>query len=317
MNEQFGEARNAIQSQHDVPLETTQEIVPLVQDSRPKRKKWLKIGISASVLLIIIGGVLLWRYVGRIKDFSCSGSPEPAAVGETVSLKASFKNGIAPYIFVWEGDEELKGNADNVNKVYSTKGNKKVEVCVTDKFRREDCTSCEIKVKDSTLVFLSSASFGGGFEKIKEADNQCSQLAAKAGLPDYSNYKAWISDGYTFVKDRFFHSPLPYKLINGEIIANNWEDLTDGTIDLAINLDEFGNYHAQEMAWTGTDPAGNGRPYTDFNCANWTTHRCPSGDSTYSGKVGINYSNGEQWTAREGSLGCCALARLYCFEQLR
>ena len=68
-----------------------------------------------------------------------------------------------------------------------------------------------------------------------------------------------ISDSKTSVATRLSHSTGSYKLVDGTIIANNWNDLIDGTIQNPIDKDESGNQVSNGEVWTNT--RSNGNPY--------------------------------------------------------
>lgn len=246
----------------------------------------------------------------------CSGAPTPAAVGELVKWDLSFRKGLPPYDFIWDGSEGLKGNAAAVSKVYLEKGEKEARVCGNDATKKTECTTCQVKVKDSTFVFLSSGEYYGNFGGIEGVDDVCQQLATEAYLSNPESYKAWISDSDTFVKDRFFHSPLPYKLINGEIIAENWEDLIDGDIKRAINIDESGNSYNSAVVWTGTDRHGLGFSSPSYNCRDWSSRDCTAMHGIIELMPWGDWRG--TWTDGHGIMGGeAARYRIYCFEQLR
>ena len=77
---------------------------------------------------------------------------------------------------------------------------------------------------------------------VTGADSVCQARANAAGLS--GTFKAWISGGSysSSPASRFTRSTvLPYVRIDGAVVANDWNDLTDGTIQNPINIDEFGN----------------------------------------------------------------------------
>ncbi len=85
-------------------------------------------------------------------------------------------------------------------------------------------------------IFVSSALYTGDLGGLAGADLECQTLAAKAGLT--GTYYAWLSDGRTAPAQRFVHSSVPYVLTTGEQIAKSWQDLTDGTLQRAIDVTE-------------------------------------------------------------------------------
>jgi hypothetical protein len=72
--------------------------------------------------------------------------------------------------------------------------------------------------------------------------------AADAGLPGI--YRAWTIGEDSPDMDKLFTRSLgPYVLVNGTVVANNWDDLTDGTLAAPINLNEKGELTSLEV-WT-------------------------------------------------------------------
>jgi hypothetical protein len=193
------------------------------------------------------------------------------------------------------------------------------------------------------LVFVSSAiydgNFGGGSEVLGhlDADQECQVLANAAGLT--GTFKAWLSgrvdtgDGPLphGVVDRFTPSAGPYYLVSGQKVADNWADLTDGTLDHAIDHDENGNPFAGiDRVWTNTTSSGTARS-NSTNCAlgptpdnnpgihTWScgpTVGSPGDCAFQSGNYGFATSTSSSWTGSSSSNTACSnLYHLYCFEQ--
>jgi hypothetical protein len=81
------------------------------------------------------------------------------------------------------------------------------------------------------------------------AGAKCQARADAVGLD--CTYKAWLSTVDDSPKTRFVHAPGPYRLVDGTKIADDWADLTDGTLRQAIDLDEAGNrVPARTPTWT-------------------------------------------------------------------
>ena len=49
-----------------------------------------------------------------------------------------------------------------------------------------------------------------------------------------------------------------YVTTTGELIANNWADLTDGELIAPVNITADGSANNNALVWTGTTPAGEG-----------------------------------------------------------
>ena len=106
----------------------------------------------------------------------------------------------------------------------------------------------------SKLVFVTSETYTGNFGSVEEADGKC-QIAA--GVTD-KIFKAWISDRTKSPYNRFHkYYDRQYVLVNGEVIANNWDDLVDGNLLHPINMDEHkANIPISSRVWTSTSEGG-------------------------------------------------------------
>jgi hypothetical protein len=165
-------------------------------------------------------------------------------------------------------------------------------------------TYCRDSVK---LVFATSAAYSGNLGGVAGADSHCAGLAAAAGLS--GTYAAWLSEfGQTVTAStRLTHASVPYVLVDGAKIADDWNDLTDGSLHAPIKLDENGEPGDFKSFWTGTAADGsNGGAAT---CTQWT-------DGTSGASHGLIGSPhiGIAWTERT-NLRCFDQAHLYCFEQ--
>lgn len=192
------------------------------------------------------------------------------------------------------------------------------------------------------IVFVSSKLFDGNFgagQKVlgyPMADQQCQTLAQQAGRS--GSYKAWISGRVDTgagplphgVVHRFAQSSGAYLLVNGTKVADNWADLTDGSLDHAIDLTEQGTPVGSEArVWTNTTTGGQAwdnarqcaagissdeRGVWTWTCGapGWTAGDC----RFQSGKYGDAHSTSGSWTGTANSNTACDQAlRLYCFEQ--
>src|SRR3989344_4313337 len=91
-----------------------------------------------------------------------------------------------------------------------------------------------------TKVFVTSTLYSGNLGGLAGADARCQERANVANLG--GTWKAWLSDTTTSAASRLEHSPNPYTLVNGRIIADNWEGLTGtGYLKSPIKINEFGN----------------------------------------------------------------------------
>src|SRR5262249_53192946 len=98
-----------------------------------------------------------------------------------------------------------------------------------------------------------------------------------------------------------------YRLLDGSTIANDWSDLTSGTLRHAINVREDGTPSPPVEVWTGTSWAGD--EAGSFTCGNWTTTTW--GTAIVGQSDMINYA----WTFARQQYCSAAGVHLYCFEQ--
>lgn len=156
-------------------------------------------------------------------------------------------------------------------------------------------------------IFITSTRYDGNLGGLAGADAKCQARADAANLG--GTWKAWLSDSTTSASSRLIKDTGPYKLLNGTVIANGWDDLADGTIQNPININEF-NQPASGTSWTHTNEYG-GIFGTLTPCNNWTS---VGGDYTYD-LIGNYLKTDKEWTAWPSGTYCNVPQTLYCFEQ--
>jgi hypothetical protein len=173
---------------------------------------------------------------------------------------------------------------------------------------RDGAAVCDLPSIDPTYrrVFLLSEGIPGPLGTLENMDGRCQLAADRACLG--GQWMAWLSDTTRSPASRFEHATVPYRLLDGTRLADDWTDLTDGTLEHNIELTELGTT-LEVAAWTATDWAG--RPFVNLTCHNWQTV-----DSTVYAKTGISWSALEQWTWDTNN-PCSSTLHLYCFEQQR
>ncbi len=172
-------------------------------------------------------------------------------------------------------------------------------------------------------VFVSSTTYNGNLGGIAGANSKCQSRADAASLG--GTWKAWISTSTSSPSTTFTQSAFPYSMVNGTQIASNWNDLTDGSINTTINLNEFGNVVPFNgagsyptcgswlggyfiMSWNATKPDGTfapvnpGYPQCNTTCSDWT-------GTSGGGDIWIQWNNSNTASCAD------ALYRLLCFEQ--
>jgi cysteine-rich repeat protein len=167
---------------------------------------------------------------------------------------------------------------------------------------------CQYCAKDST-VFVSSEIYQGfAIGGLYGADQRCRSLAAKAELPRFETYRAWLSTPAMAAADRLIHSPGRYKLVNGLIVAADWEALTTAPLKNPIMVDEYSQTQ-DYVAWTGTLASGQAAPGSSF-CGEWDDD---SGMILFGG-AGFTTSVDATWSFFE-DVECGTDLHLYCVEQ--
>jgi hypothetical protein len=150
------------------------------------------------------------------------------------------------------------------------------------------------------VVFVSSEKYTRDLGGLDGADAKCQQLAESAGLSGL--YKAWLSDSASSPSTRFTHPLHPYVLVDGTIIANGWEDLTDGQLTAPINVTETGGSSGVVAVWTFTDTSGN------YSTSDWWC------GSVRCNNVGATNHKDQGWTYY-APYGIGWTLPLYCFQQ--
>ena len=161
-------------------------------------------------------------------------------------------------------------------------------------------------------VFVTSTTYdGAAVGGVSGADGICQGLADANGIA--GNFKAWLadSDPASAPATRFSHdTTTPYHMIDGDKVADNWADLTDGGIDTSIDIDETGvNPSGTSDVWTNTDVDGTIQSTTPGHCLDWTSNLV--GQIGHHGKDSSN--GGGHFD--DGTHTCDIPHRLFCFQQ--
>ncbi|MCH8741437.1 pilus assembly PilX N-terminal domain-containing protein [Patescibacteria group bacterium] len=166
-------------------------------------------------------------------------------------------------------------------------------------------------------VFVSSVGYTGGElgPSGGVTDGLCQSLAENATPPLPGQYTAWVSFSGTdeprdpprglSVCAAEGANSASWHLPDGTLIANDWVDLTDGTIAAAISQDEISGT-VLIATWTGTDEFGS---FLTPNCVSWT-----SSGSSDSGWFGFTNQTDLKWTKWTSGASCDNPLRIYCFQ---
>ena len=158
-------------------------------------------------------------------------------------------------------------------------------------------------------VFLTSSPMpNGGFGGLAGGDAACQSHADARGLGGV--WMAWLSDATAEPATRFVHATVPYRLLDGTLVANDWNALISGTLSHAIDMLETGATVAPGAgyeAWTGTTRTGR---WISTDCTGWT-----NGTSSSTAEVGLVGMTDTTWTAGRAERCDRSDILLYCFEQ--
>jgi hypothetical protein len=164
------------------------------------------------------------------------------------------------------------------------------------------------------FVFVTSDTYtgediGGAIAGDGKCTNRAALVQASAALRGRT-FRAWLSDDIdnTQPVNRMTHGTRPYRLEDGTLIANDWNQLVSGAGLLhAINRDERGGViDAAAYVWTGTTAFGT---KTSQTCTSWTI-----GGAVTDGTIGKPTMTDSTWT-NTGIAGCGLGHHLYCIEQ--
>ncbi len=153
-------------------------------------------------------------------------------------------------------------------------------------------------------IFVTNAVQNGNMGGIPGADGICAEEADMAGLD--GEFKAWLSTLSSPAVNRLLQSDVPYVLVDGTRVADNWGDLTDDSIQAPINLDAAGQVRGGDV-WTGTLPSG--ASYMDGDCEGFR-----SNSSEIMSLCGSTQFTNTFWTAAQ-TPDCSVNLRLFCIEQ--
>lgn len=160
------------------------------------------------------------------------------------------------------------------------------------------------------LVFVTSTSYTGSLGGVSGADSKCSTRATAGGLS--GTFKAWIADRNlpSAPSVTFAQANIPYVLVNGTQVADNWADLIDGSLDNPISINELGGAVTADV-WTNVNANGSTKNTgATGTCSDWAV-----GSGSWGGGYGVTSSTAGGWTNTGNTAGCDPVNRLYCFQQ--
>ncbi len=164
------------------------------------------------------------------------------------------------------------------------------------------------------VAFISPNRYDGDFGGTAGGNALCQTIAYDVGsiIPAGKTFKAWLGSATDPIPSKFFQSPGKYVTMRGTIVADNWADLTNGNIDVALNItpaaDNLGGQFgtdATRRVWTGAQTSGG---VDTYNCNDWIS-------TGSSGTYGIQWSDVAPWTDRNaGGQSCSQQYKIYCLQ---
>ncbi|MFC1730253.1 DUF1554 domain-containing protein [candidate division KSB1 bacterium] len=163
-------------------------------------------------------------------------------------------------------------------------------------------------------VFVTSGVYPGNLGGLTGADALCQAEADAIPKLLGKTFKAWISDSTDIASQRLSHSvSSPYILTDDTtLIAFDWTDLTDGSIQNPLSKDANGASVSTTYVWTAVSNDGT---LTSMGASqDWICNDWMSSDSAHRGLHGLSDSD-VYWTSTLQTRICSEPNRLYCFEQ--
>jgi hypothetical protein len=168
-------------------------------------------------------------------------------------------------------------------------------------------------------VFVTSQLYTGDLGGLAGADARCQALADAAGLG--GTHKAWLSSSTVDARDRLTHFGKPYVLVDGSVVASDWDEFASLHHQRPIDVTEAGEAapispaNGVSIVYTGS--SWDGTLYTwpqnfgvivHATCDDWLS-------MTAHGTAGAGYlAAWGSWTSTY-TPPCWKVASLYCLEQ--
>lgn len=171
----------------------------------------------------------------------------------------------------------------------------------------EGSSSSGVAPPEDRRVFLSSQQWSGDLDGALGADEHCQDLADSAAIG--GTWRAFIIDSSNDLS-RHTQDDRALVLVDGTLVADDWDDLTDGSIQAPIDLDEDGQERTGN-AWTGFYDVGGA---DDNWCDDWTSNADGCLETEVCGGAGESNMTDSHWDGFY-IFNCSDQFRLYCIEQ--
>ena len=134
---------------------------------------------------------------------------------------------------------------------------------------------CSPLCQRERIIFVLSLKLNGKLSGLQGADAYCRSQASKAQeadpaspIKDAKNFKALLPSSTETIFERHFRGEGRYRLINGLTVSYGFNRLFSEPLQVAINVDEFGQTHNTSV-WTASTADGQPYPGVDF-CGDWS-----------------------------------------------
>jgi len=182
---------------------------------------------------------------------------------------------------------------------------------------------CSATCTREVVLFVSLKRFTGDLGGPAGADAICAHAgdqSIKLPWAEQNNtiFRAWIANPDCPLDRRFPHVDRPYVRLDGEVIADNWDDFIGGLEPGSAAMNEYGLWLEEAYnlrVWTAVDGDGTiVEQASARSCNFWTL----SGDSFFGavGKADLGGVAWSQWLVEGESVvqGCHQEAHLYCLQ---
>ena len=182
---------------------------------------------------------------------------------------------------------------------------------------------CSAECTREQAFFISKDRYTGDLGGPAGADALCSEAAKwsiKLPWPEHNNtiFRAWIADPECPIDRRLPHADRPYVRLDGQVIAEDWDDFLGGLDPGAAQMNEYGLVVEEVFnlrVWSGLDGDGamiDAAPAR--TCNFWTL----GGDSFFGavGKADLGDFAWSRWILGDDDVvqGCHKEAHIYCVQ---
>ena len=168
----------------------------------------------------------------------------------------------------------------------------------------------DVQEPTSKTIFVTKDTYTGALGGFLGADAKCQAEADSPGSRAKGTYRARLGHFKSGLLpgDRWFaRYDLPYMLVDGSTkVADNYSDLTDGSLDHEINMTPDGTVYTGFFdVWS--DYTALGVRDVNKDCVSWYS-------GTAVGGIGRGSLTNERW-AFDTTVDCAIMNRIYCIEQ--